>query len=183
MWLIMRCEIRIVGSGGQGVILSGIILTQALGIYEDFELVQTQSYGPESRGGACKTELIVSNKKIDYIKVENPNYLIAFNQFGFNRYKDNLADNPYILIDSTLINKIPINFKNNNNLFRVKATSIAEKELKSFVANMVMLGAMAKITDIISYKSLVQAIKDILDPSFHDLNIKALQMGYERAGV
>ncbi len=173
----MKNEIRIVGSGGQGVILCGIILAHAFGIYEKLEVVQTQSYGPESRGGACQTELIVADSAIDYMKVVEPNYLIAFNELGYKKYVENkVTDKTTVLVDSTFIQS------SDDKFFQIPATQIAESELKGFVANIVMLGAFAKVCDFIDYASLEKAVQDVVNPAFYEINLKALKFGYERLG-
>jgi len=173
----MRNEIRISGFGGQGVILSGIILTHALGMYGKKEVAQTQSYGPESRGGACKTEIVFSDKKIDYMKVDNPDYFLAFNDLSFKKYKDNLSENSYVLIDRTFIKNADANkFRE---LHGIHATKLAEEKLKGIVANIIMLGALAKTANIVSYESLEKAIKDIVDDRFYQININALELGYK----
>ena len=174
----MRNEIRISGFGGQGVILSGIILTHALGMYEKKEIAQTQSYGPESRGGACKTEIVFSDKKIDYMKVDNPDYFLAFNELSFKKYKDDLSEDTYVLIDRTFIKDASENkFKR---LHGIYATKLAEEKLKGIVANIIMLGALAKTTKIVSYESLERTIKDIVDDRFYQINIDALELGYKK---
>jgi len=173
----MRNEIRISGFGGQGVILSGIILTHALGMYGKKEVAQTQSYGPESRGGACKTEIVFSDKKIDYMKVDNPDYFLAFNDLSFKKYKDNLSENSYVLIDRTFIKNADANkFRE---LHGIHATKLAEEKLKGIVANIIMLGALAKTANIVLYESLEKAIKDIVDDRFYQININALELGYK----
>jgi len=172
----MRQEIRLTGSGGQGVILSGIILTHALGIYEGKEVAQTQSYGPESRGGACRAELVVDDKKIDYIKVNKPDYYLAYNQIGFDKYSNSLLEDTYILVDSTFVKNIDGKYKS---IHRINASKIAEDNLKILVSNLVLLGAFAKTSNLVSYNSLEKAVKDVIDEKYHDLNIKALELGYK----
>jgi len=171
----MGKELRIAGSGGQGVILASIILTQAIGIYEGKEVAQTQSYGPESRGGACRAELIISDNKIDYMKVSKPDYFLVFNEVSFTKYKDDLYDGSYILIDKTYLKDLIDDYKQ---VFKISATELAEKKLKGFVANLIMLGALAKTSDIVSYDSLKKAIKDVVSDEYTDINLEALELGY-----
>lgn len=172
----MKNEIRIVGSGGQGVILSSILLAQALGIYEKKEISQTQSYGPEARGGACRAEVLVSDLPIEYMKVDRPDIFVAFNQVGFDKYIGDVAQGALVLVNGTLVE---INEKSRFRLFSVAATELAEKELSPVVANMVMMGAFAKVSSIVSIDNLSNATKDILPPKFLSMNLKALELGYE----
>ena len=83
----MRLNVRFSGAGGQGVILASILLAKAYGLGENYNISQTQSYGPEARGGACKAEVVIADENIDYIKVDNADVFIAFNQMGYDKYK------------------------------------------------------------------------------------------------
>jgi len=172
----MRKEIRISGFGGQGVILSGIILTQALGIYENKKVAQTQSYGPESRGGACKSEIVFSDTDIDYMKVDNPDYFLAFNEISYKKYISTLSKDCYILIDQTFISETNLEFKN---VHKIYATKLAETKLRGIVANLVMLGAFAKTSNVVSFESLQKAVQDIVPPAFCKMNLDALEIGYK----
>jgi 2-oxoglutarate ferredoxin oxidoreductase subunit gamma len=171
----MRNEIRIVGSGGQGVILSSILLAHALGIYEGREIAQTQSYGPEARGGACKGEVVVSSDLIDYMKVGRPDIFIAFNEVGFHKYISDIADGAFVLINETLVKDLG-SYK--DNCFSIRATELAEKELKPVVTNIVMMGALARVNPIVSFENLTKAVMDIIPHKFHSMNLKALELGY-----
>jgi len=82
----MRINVRFSGAGGQGVILSSVLLAKAYGLGEDYNISQTQSYGPEARGGACKAEVVISDENIDYMKVDTADVFIAFNQAGYEKY-------------------------------------------------------------------------------------------------
>ncbi len=173
----MRSEIRIVGSGGQGIILSGILLTHSIGLYEGLEVAQTQSYGPESRGGACRAEVVVSDERVDYVKVEVPDYLITLNEVSFNKFIKDTRKETIVLVDSTFVGADP---SIHPNLYSIPATKMAEEQLKGYVANMVALGAFSKINDIVTLDSMVKAVKGIVHPDFHSINIEALYLGNER---
>jgi 2-oxoglutarate ferredoxin oxidoreductase subunit gamma len=172
----MRKEIRISGFGGQGVILSGIILTQALGLYENKKVAQTQSYGPESRGGACKSDIVFSDAEIDYMKVDNPDYFLAFNELSYKKYLPVLSKECYILIDQTFIKEVNPEYKN---IHKIEATKLAEAKLRGIVANLVMLGAFARTSNVVSYASLEKAVQDIVPPAFYQMNLDALGIGYK----
>lgn len=120
----MRKEVKIAGFGGQGVILMTVLLAQAAGIFEDKEIAQTQSYGPEARGGACRAEVVISDQKIDYIKTMNPDVFIAMSQPAFDKYITEIDPaTAQVFVDETLVTNLPDNIKN---LYKIPATKIAE---------------------------------------------------------
>jgi len=174
----MRKEIRIAGFGGQGVILSGLILSVAAGVHEDLEVAQTQSYGPESRGGACRAVVVISDEEIDYIKPMDADVLVAMSQPALDRYIGEMDINrAAILVDSSLVSKVPDGIAH---YYPVPVTDIAEGKLgKRVVANMVMLGALSAITGMVSYDALAKSIGETVPPKTVDLNLAALKEGYE----
>jgi 2-oxoglutarate ferredoxin oxidoreductase subunit gamma len=183
----MRREIKIAGFGGQGVILSGLILAVAAGVHEDKEVAQTQSYGPESRGGACRAEVVISDEEIDYIKPLDADVLVAMSQPALDRYiRDVDPNRAAVVVDSSLVSSIPDGIAN---LYSIPLTDIAELKLgKKIVANMVMLGAVAAISDVVSYDALKDAVRSTVPPKTVDLNLAALEEGYQegqrlKAGV
>lgn len=99
----MRVEVRFAGFGGQGIIKSGIIVASAASIYGGKNAVQTQSYGPESRGGACKSEVVIAEEDIDFPKVVEPDVLVVMSQHAYNEYAENLKDGGTILLDPDMI--------------------------------------------------------------------------------
>lgn len=173
----MRREIKIAGFGGQGVILSGVILANAAGIHEDKEVAQTQSYGPESRGGACRCEVVISDEEIDYIKPLDPDALVAMSQPALDKYLAEVdRTRAAILVDSSLVSKIPDGVAR---LYPIPMTDLAEIRMgKKIVANMVMLGALAAITGVVSYDALVDSVRETVPKKTVDLNLAALQEGY-----
>src|SRR5512146_801071 len=123
----MRKEIRIAGFGGQGVILSGLILSIAAGVHENLEVAQTQSYGPESRGGACRAEVVISDEEIDYIKCMDPDALVAMSQPALDTYlRDIDTSRAAVLVDSSLVGKVPDGVAH---LYPIPFTDIAELRL------------------------------------------------------
>ena len=174
----MRKEIRIAGFGGQGVILSGLIISVAAGLHEDREVAQTQSYGPESRGGACRAEVVISDAEIDYIKPMDPDVLVAMSQPALDRYLGEMDTmRAAILVDSSLVSSVPDGIAH---LYPIPVTDIAEMKLgKRVVANMVMLGALSAIIGIVSYDALAQSIGETLPKKMVDLNLAALKEGFE----
>ena len=103
----MRKEIRICGSGGQGVIIFSVILANAYGIYEEYEVAQSQAYGPEARGGACYADVVISDRPVDYIHVENADVLIAMNQAGYSKFKDMTTNGAAVYVDSSFFDAVP----------------------------------------------------------------------------
>ncbi len=174
----MRKEARLAGFGGQGVILSALILSVAAGIHEGKEVAQSQSYGPESRGGACKAEVVISDEVIDYIKPMDPDLLVALSQPALDRYIGEIdVRRAAVMVDSSLVTKIPEGVAK---LYQIPLTDIAEFRLgKKIVANMVMLGALAAVTGMVSYEALVAAVKETVPPKTVELNLAAVKEGYQ----
>ncbi len=174
----MRKELRIAGFGGQGVISIGVLLAKGLGEFDGKPVAQTQSYGPESRGGACKTDIVTSDTDIDYIKPLNLDAMLVMSQPALNLYGDSLQDDHLLLVDSTLVSEIPARF---SNVWSVPATGIAEEEMgMRVVANVVMFGALAKATGWISSETCKKALEDTFPAKVIAKNFSAFDAGYER---
>ena len=136
----MRINVRFAGAGGQGVILASVLLAKGYGLGEDYNIAQTQSYGPEARGGACKAEVVVSDEEIDYMKVDSADVFIALNQVGFDKYSEEVSKDGLVLINSTLVESDdPVHY-------RIPATEIAEEMGKPFVVNIVIAVALTVFT-------------------------------------
>ncbi|MDR1721475.1 MAG: 2-oxoacid:ferredoxin oxidoreductase subunit gamma [Methanobrevibacter sp.] len=178
----MRKEIRIAGFGGQGVILSGIIIGKAATLFDNKNSVQTQSYGPEARGGASKTEVVISDEEILYPKVQNPDILVAMSHEALLKYHTDLKENGILIVDPDLVHtdQIADFIKDKNiNLHNAKATKIATEEIGlKIVANIVMIGAIIKITNIVSFDAIKQSILTSVPKGTEDKNIAAFQAGY-----
>lgn len=172
----MRTEIKLAGFGGQGIILMGVLLANAAGFYEGKEVAQTQSYGPEARGGACRAEVVISDEPIDYIKTLNPNIFVAMSQPAFDKYVDGInPETSHVFIDSDLVTQIPENIKN---VHRIPATRLAnEKFGNKMVANTVMLGAIVSATGIISVETIKATLAGQLPAKIQEINFKALECG------
>jgi 2-oxoglutarate ferredoxin oxidoreductase subunit gamma len=168
-----RYEIRLSGSGGQGIILSGIILAEALGLYEGKSVAQTQSYGPEARGGASKAEVIVSDEEIDYPKAIKLDLLLAMNQKSCDEYYRDLKENGVLIVDSTFVTQVPT-----SKAIQIPFTKIArERFRKEIVANIVALGAITEFMDIISPKAMEEAVLARVPKGTEKLNRDALKEG------
>ena len=172
-----RYEIRLSGSGGQGIIMAAIVLAEAAGVYDEKFVCQSQSYGPEARGGTSKAEVIISNQTIDYHKAIKPDLLLTMNQEACNTYFPDLKDEGLLVVDSTLVHQIPT-----NRVAAIPFTRIARKEIgKEMVANMVALGAVGVLSQIISLKNLEQALMARVPKGTEEINRKALHAGIEAA--
>lgn len=172
-----RYEIRLSGSGGQGIIMAAIVLAEAAGVYDEKHVCQSQSYGPEARGGTSKAEVIISNQTIDYPKATKPDLLLTMNQEACNTYFPDLKTEGLLVVDSTLVHQIPT-----NRVAAIPFTRIARKEIgKEMVANMVALGAVGVLSQIISLKNLEQALMARVPKGTEEINRKALHAGIEAA--
>jgi len=138
----VRREVRIAGFGGQGVVTLGTILAVAAGIHENLEVAQSQSYGPEARGGACRSDVVISDEPIDYTKPLALDLFIALSPAALGQYWSEVRrGRTVVLVDKTLVSQTP---DHSPPVWAIEATRIAEEEFKDrVVANMIMLGAMA----------------------------------------
>ncbi len=174
----MRNEILFAGFGGQGVVKAALLVTHAAGLYEEKEVAQTQSYGPEARGGACRSEVIISDSAIDYVKALDIDSFVVMSQPALDKYVEGVdPEKTYVIVDATLIDTIPDNLKR---VYHVEATKIAEEEFgKSLFANIIMLGALAAITGLIELASLEKSLEGNVPSKTLETNRKALARGYE----
>lgn len=171
-------EILLSGTGGQGLIMAGLILADAV-IRDGKNTVQTQSYGPEARGGASKAEVIISDEDIDYPKVTKPDVLLAMSQEALTRYIGELGEDSVLIIDSTFVEEIPATTAK---VFKTPYTKIARESLgKEMVANIIALGALAAISGVVSKESLKSALLSRIPKGTEALNQKALEIGWESA--
>lgn len=174
----MRKEIRIAGFGGQGVITIGVLLAKGLGQFDGKPVAQTQSYGPESRGGACKTDVVTAEQELDYIKPLNLDALLVMSQPALELYGQGLRDDILLLVDSTLVQNIPLRF---SNVWSIPATAIAEEEFgMRVVANVVMFGALAASTGWVSADTCKKALGDTFPTKVLAKNYSAFDAGFAR---
>jgi 2-oxoglutarate ferredoxin oxidoreductase subunit gamma len=172
-----RFEIRLSGSGGQGLIIAGIILAEAAGIYDGKCVCQTQSYGPEARGGASKAEVVISDVEIDYPKAIKPDLLLAMNQKSCDAYFFDLKPNGMLIVDSTFVKQLPT-----TRVIALPFTQIARTEVgKEMTANIVALGALATLSRVVSLSSLEAAVLKRVPPGTEALNKTALDAGINAA--
>jgi 2-oxoglutarate ferredoxin oxidoreductase subunit gamma len=175
---VKKLELRLSGFGGQGLITAGIILAEAA-ILDGMNAVQSQSYGPEARGGASKAEVIIAAEEIDYPKVAEADLCLSMSQQASDKYAAQTRPNGVLILDSGYV-KTPPQFS--GKIYSVPITEIATTKVgRSIVANIVALGVINGITDIVSKESLETAVLDRVPPKTKDLNQKALEFGYEAA--
>ncbi len=172
-----RYEIRLSGTGGQGLIFAGVILAEAAGIYDGKYVCQTQSYGPEARGGASKAEVVISDREIDYPKAIKPDLLLAMSQKSCDAYFFDLKPAGMLIVDSTLVSQLPT-----TRAVAIPFTQIAREKLgKEIAANIVALGAIATLSRAVSLNSLKAAVMSRIERGTEDFYRKALELGIEAA--
>lgn len=175
----MRREVRLAGFGGQGVISIGVLLAKAAGQFDGLEVAQTQSYGPEARGGACKTEVVLSDAVIDYIKPLDLGFFVAMSQPALDTYVKDIKDDRPVLIDSTMVSDIPARL---HKVFRIPATRLAEEDLGLKVAaNVIIFGALARISGWVSAESCKAAMNETFPAKVLEKNRAAFDLGYNYA--
>lgn len=173
-----QLELRLSGSGGQGLITAGIILAEAA-LKDNMNAIQTQSYGPEARGGASKAEVIISDAAIDFPKVTLPTMTLALTQIASDKYIRDITEDGTIIIDDSI--QLPEGIKAKN-IYKLPIIKTAINEVgKEIVANIVALGLIVGLTGIVSEESLESAIMSRIPKGTEDLNRLALKKGYELA--
>lgn len=167
-------EIRLSGSGGQGLILAGIILAEAA-ICDNKNAVQSQSYGPEARGGASKSEVIINDGEIFYPKVTKPDIFLALSQEAYDRYVNGADNNTIIIVDSS----IDTSGGSNKKIYSIPILDTAANKLKKpMVANIIALGAIIGLTGIVSKSSIEKSVLSRVPSGTEQLNRNALDEGY-----
>ena len=174
----MRKEVKFAGFGGQGVVKSAVLLSLASGLYEGKEVAQTQSYGPEARGGACRSEVVISDEEIDYIKPLRVDAFVVMSQPAMDQYiKEIDPQETVVIADSTLVQNMPKKIKK---VYLLEATGIAEREFGNPIfANIIMLGAMSSITGLVSLEALEKSLAGNVSPKTMNNNLAALRRGFE----
>jgi len=170
-------EIRLAGFGGQGVILSAIVLGKAASIFQGAFATVTQSFGPEARGGACSAQLIVSDSPILYPYVTKPDILVVMSQEAFTRFAPELKDGGTLIIEQDLVRVT--NLPGEVRVFSDPATRIAEELGKRMVLNSVMVGFFTAVAPRLEHEAVRKAVAGSVPASFQELNLKAFDRGFE----
>jgi 2-oxoglutarate ferredoxin oxidoreductase subunit gamma len=173
-----RHEIRLSGSGGQGMIFAGTVLAEAIGVEEGKNVCQTQSYGPEARGGASRSDLVISQGEICYPKPIKLDILLALTQEACDTYYPALKEDGVLVIDSGLVDQLP-----DHEVHGFPFTQLARDEIGTpMVANIMALGAIANLTKIVSKPALLEAVKKRAPAGTEERNLKAVEIGFGLPG-
>jgi len=173
---VKRYEVRLSGAGGQGIILSGIILADAA-MRDGLHTVQTQSYGPEARGGASRAEVVVSEQEIDYPKVTRPDLVLVMSEEAYERYGRDVDEGTVVILDEGVGPA-----EAGGNVHVLPLTELAKRETgRAIGANIVALGAMAAVTGVVSMDSLRAAVAARVPRGTEEPNLRALEAGYREA--
>jgi len=174
-------EIRIAGFGGQGVILSAIVLGKAASIYQNGFATMTQNFGPEARGGACSAQLVLGDSPVLYPYVTSPDILVVMSQEAYTRFVPELKDGGILIVEQDLVRVDDL--KGDIKVYSVPATRMAEELGKRMVLNSVMVGFFTAVTHLLEPDAVRKAVADSVPSSFREINLKAFEKGYEYGGA
>lgn len=170
-----RYEVRLAGAGGQGLLLAGLILAEAAAIYDNKNAVQSQSYGPEARGGMSRAELVISDNEIDYPKVQEPNILLTMTQESADKYGSNVHKDAIVVVDATQVERTPTVGR----VFSVPITAVAKEVTGTpLTASVVALGVIIGLTAVVSRKAILAAVQARAPQGTEDNNRAALEAGF-----
>lgn len=173
-----KYEIRLSGSGGQGLITAGIILARAA-VIDEINVTQTQSYGPESRGGASRADVIISNDEFDFPEATKFDILLALTQEACDKYDPNLRPDGIIIVDSTFVKNVSVM---EGTIYEQPFTEIANTKLGTTLpTNILSLAFLVKMTNVVSLSALKKAVIASVKPAYTDLNKKAMKLGFDLA--
>jgi 2-oxoglutarate ferredoxin oxidoreductase subunit gamma len=172
-----RTEIRLAGEGGQGMILAGIILAEAAAIYDGKQAVQTQSYGPEARGGASRSEVVISDGEIDHPEVLSPDVVLALSQEAYQKFARSVSPSGLLIVDEDRVQTAE-NFHG----IRIPVVRIAQETTgKAITANTVALGVLVGLTNVVSRQAIEKAVTARAPKGTEEMNRQALQAGFAAA--
>jgi 2-oxoglutarate ferredoxin oxidoreductase subunit gamma len=170
-------EIRVAGFGGQGVILSAIILGKAASIYQNGFATMTQNFGPEARGGACSAQLILDGSPVAYPYVTAPDIMVVMSQEAYNRFVPELKDGGTLIVEEDLVRVSDL--KSGVKVYSIPATRFAKELGKRMVLNSVMVGFFTAVTNLLEPDAVRKAVADSVPASFRELNLKAFEKGFD----
>jgi len=169
-----RTEIRLAGEGGQGMILAGIILAEAAAIYDGKQATQTQSYGPEARGGASRSEVVISDGEIDHPEVLSPDVVVALSQEAYQKFAKTVKPGGLLIVDEDRVQT-----SEDFNGVRIPVARIAHETTgRDITANTVALGVLVGLTKMVSREAIEKAVTARAPKGTEELNRKALQAGF-----
>ncbi len=169
-----RTEIRLAGEGGQGMILAGIILAEAAAIYDGKQATQTQSYGPEARGGASRAEVVISEGEIDHPEVLSADVVVALSQEAYKKFAKTVHAGGLLIVDEDRVTVEP-----GVDAVKIPVTRLAQETTgKVITANTVALGALVGLTGVVSRQAIEQAVVARAPKGTEEMNRKALEAGF-----
>ena len=169
--------IRLSGSGGQGLILAGRLLAEAAALYDGLDVVQTNSYGPEARGGASRSEVVIGRGEIDILHSEKVHALICLNQASCDAYYHDLVHHGLLIIDSDTVKVVPTTW-----VLEVPMASLAKKEVgNAMVANVIALSVLCAVSNVVTRGALTETIRNRVPPAHRESNLKAVEVGFAAA--
>jgi len=171
----MQKQIIITGFGGQGVVLAGRIVGKAAAIHDKLESTLVQSYGPESRGGACSAQVTLSDGEIYYPYIQYPDILVAMSQSGYEKYKDFIKEQGTLIVDSDLVQPE----KSAGAFFGIPSTRFAEEMGLKMLANIIMIGFFTAVTSAVSLEAARQTVVESVPKGTEEKNLKAFEKGWE----
>jgi 2-oxoglutarate ferredoxin oxidoreductase subunit gamma len=170
-------EIRFSGFGGQGIIRSGLITGKAAALFDNKYATMTQSFGPEARGSACSSQVVVSEDRVLYPYITKPDVLVCISQDAYDKYEPELRDGGVLLVDTDLVKPRPARKK--IKLYGIPSTRLAEELGNRIFTNLVMLGFFTAITKVVTPEAMKKALPGLVPKRFLDINIQAFGGGYQ----
>ena len=170
-------EVLLGGFGGQGIILSGLIMGKAAALFLGKSAAFTQSYGPEARGGACSANVIIAEGEIDYPYVDRPHHMMVMSQGAYEKYAPMLRPGGKLMVETDLVKLTAPH--DDIEVYGIPATRLSEELGRKIVANIVMLGFVTAVSQVVTYEAMKSAILDTVPKGTEELNMKAYNTGYE----
>jgi 2-oxoglutarate ferredoxin oxidoreductase subunit gamma len=170
-------EIRFSGYGGQGIIRCGLITGKAVSLFDNKFGTMTQSFGPEARGSACSSQLVVSDDSVLYPYITRPQILVSMSQDAYEKYEPELREDGVLIIDTDLVKMRPVRGK--IKVFGIPATRFAEEMGNRIFANLVMLGFFTAVTKVVTPEAMKKAVPGLVPKRFLELNTRAFEKGYD----
>lgn len=171
---IDKKEVIVTGFGGQGIVLAGKILGMAAALGDKKESTLVQSYGPESRGGACCAQVIISDQTIQYPYVKTADVLVCMSQSAYEKYKDQVRPEGFLITDKDLVNP-----DGTRDFFDIPATRMAEELGRKMMANIIMLGFVTAVTSLTTENAAREAVLSSVPKGTEEMNAKAFAKGYD----
>ncbi len=175
-----QVEVRLGGFGGQGIILAGYILGRAASVHGGRNAVMSQSYGPESRGGACTTEIVIADGEIAFPRVVSPDLAVLMSQQAYDKYAAERPAQALLVVDEDLVT-IDEQAEAGRQVLKAPATRLAEELARRIIANIVMLGFICGTTRVVELEAMREAVAASVPRGTEELNLQAVEAGHEYA--